>query len=114
MMTKKRKLSESIENAYADPKLLPILPSERLEPGKFEAQAWVDDTFYRKLDELRGEWRILVEKIGSVVSGTEKISESILLDEVSVQIGFNAKGKLVFVAEAGVNASFTLRMKIQK
>jgi len=73
----------------------------------------VGKTLTRKLSEVKDDWRIMSTHVIEMISATDtnigKAGYS--LDEVSVSLGFNAKGKLAFIAEAGVESSVTIVFK---
>ena len=89
---------------------IPFKPGSTMRPGDFQPHNFIDDTVYYKLDELKGQWNTLMKKIGDVVSGPSAFA-GLALDEITVKIGFNAKGKLVFIAEAGMDAAFEVSFK---
>ena len=57
--------------------------------------------------------RIITKQVFDMLSATNETTTKAgyTLDEVSVSLGFSAKGKLAFIAEAGVEASVTVKFK---
>lgn len=72
--------------------------------------------FGRKLEDLKVEWASAARQIEAMIraaetsSGTDP-STNFSVDEVTVSLGFNARGHLVFVAEAGVEPSVQITFK---
>src|SRR5689334_10229569 len=92
----------------ADEEVIPVKPSSHLSPGEFEAQNFFDDTVYYRLEDLREQWDALMAKVGRIVSSKVNFGD-LTVDEVTVKFGFNAKGKLVFLAEAGIDVAFEVK-----
>jgi hypothetical protein len=67
----------------------------------------------RKLGEVKEDWVVVMQQVSEIISGTDAHThaEGFRLSEVSVSLGFNAKGKLAFIAEAGVEASVSVTFK---
>ncbi len=66
--------------------------------------------FGRKLEDLNVEWARAARQIEAMIRAAETApgadsSADFSVDKVTVSLGFNAKGQLVFVAEAGVEPS---------
>ena len=66
----------------------------------------------RSLDELKDEWGQMMERLNSLVAATAvSATDSFAVDSLEFSLGFSAKGKLVFLAEAGVEATVKLVFK---
>ncbi len=67
----------------------------------------------KKAQEIKEDWENVMEELSFIIAETEK-STSInhyALDEIKVSLGFSAKGKIAFIAEAGVEASIEVTFK---
>ena len=82
--------------------------------GKVELhRETVGESLSRKVEEVKDDWRLVSAQVIEMISATDKNigAAGYSLDEVSVSLGFNAKGKLAFIAEAGVESSVTIVFK---
>lgn len=61
----------------------------------------------RPMDEVKQDWEKVLGQIQQLLSDTLTLPGPFELSEVGVELGFSAQGKLVFIAEAGVEASFS-------
>lgn len=95
--------------------IVPFLISDNIDVGSFEAHSRTKDTIYAGIKELKDEWNSLIESIYPMFEKMpSSLGDKIFIDEVNMQIGFNAKGKLVFVAEAGADVRFSVKFKINQ
>lgn len=86
-----------------------LAPGEAEQHGLKELAAGL---FGRKLEDVKADWERVSEQIRQMISATATSKpEGFRLDEVRVALAFNAKGKLVFVAEAGMEATVTLSFR---
>lgn len=69
-----------------------------------------DDVIGRKLEEFKSEWALKTQQIDEIIQAS-KSSANFPLDTVTVSLGFTAKGKLAFLAEAGLQGTITLTYK---
>ena len=67
----------------------------------------------RSLEHVKEDWKVVVGQVAEMVSGTDDrvTAAGYELSEVNISLGFNAKGKLAFIAEAGVEASVSIVFK---
>jgi hypothetical protein len=67
----------------------------------------------KKASEVKEDWNIMMAQLSDIMSNTEKTTESsrYQMDEITVKLGFTAKGKIAFIAEAGVEASIEVKFK---
>ena len=81
--------------------------------GEVELHSVGDDLLARSLEHVKDDWRIVSGQVLEMVSATNETTTKAgyKLDEVSIGLGFNAKGKLAFIAEAGIQASVTVKFK---
>lgn len=89
--------------------------SHQLERSELERHGLSDlggRRFGRKLEDLKGDWERVSHQITEWIEAARvRPPDDFDLDEVSVELGFNAKGQLVFVAEGGVQATVKLTLK---
>src|SRR5436305_3124921 len=65
----------------------------------------VADYFTRKKTEVREDWDHMVEQLTDMAKKLSATAGSFGVQEVEFQLGFSAKGKLGFIAEAGATGS---------
>jgi hypothetical protein len=91
-----------------------IVGSRPLRAGETRAQfASVTDIIKRPLDEVKAEWEAVFLKIQDLSASADRVQKpgGLRLDSISVALGFTAKGKLAFIAEAGIQATVTVTLK---
>ena len=95
---------------YDNPDLLPIKISRPHPTEDLVLHSGASDTVYRSLKALEGEWRDISNKMLEIVLSA---SESTLgdIESVTFSLGLNSKGKFVFLAEAGAEASISITFK---
>jgi|SRR5713101_80234 len=106
--SRKSKASDSAETVEF------IVASAALRAGETRAQlASPGDIIKRPLDEVKAEWEAVFSKIQELSASADKVSKpgGLRLDSISVALGFTAKGKLAFIAEAGIQATVTVTLK---
>jgi hypothetical protein len=88
---------------------------KHFEPGQVELHSLSDLTgklFGRKLEDVKADWRKVSLQVKEMMeSVVAQVPKGFTFETVEVSLGFSAEGKLVFVAEAGVEASVTLTFK---
>lgn len=86
-----------------------------LAAGEAERQGLMDDArglFGRKLKDVKADWERVSDQIQEMIAATASSKPAGFgLDEVQVSLAFNAQGKLVFVAEAGIEATVALTFR---
>lgn len=89
--------------------------SHQLEASELERHHLSDlgaRRFGRKLEDLQADWTRVSQQIAEWIevarAGPLRHFD---LDQVTVELGFNAKGELVFIAESGVQPTVTLTFK---
>jgi hypothetical protein len=89
--------------------------SLQLKPGELKThglEVIADRLFGRKLVDIEAEWTKVMRQIRKMLEAAyEKAPKGFNLDSVDIALGFNAKGKLVFIAEGGVEATVTVKFK---
>ena len=85
----------------------------RPAPGTAEEHGWREAFgLVRHIDDVKADWSHVFLQVVNLVSATQETAPvGYHLDEVKVSLGFDAKGKLAFIAEAGVNASVEVTFK---
>jgi|SRR3954454_6993576 hypothetical protein len=76
-------------------------------PGEFDVHSGFGGKIVRSLTEVKEDWRLILGQVADIVSsGTDQVaSRGLRFKEVEVSLGFDAKGRLAFIAEAGVQAT---------
>lgn len=104
------------ENAQGEEVVLFQGPTtSQLTPGEFEQHGLVDmarGLFGRKIEEVKADWKRVSTQVKEMIEATESAQPSGFgLDSVTISLGFNAKGQLVFIAEAGIEATVSVTFK---
>lgn len=83
-------------------------------PGEVEYQRGPGDLLKRKLTDVRSDWEAVMGQVAELLaSSRDTIKQSgWAMEKVEVGLGFNAKGHLGFIAEAGLDAS--VKVTIQR
>jgi hypothetical protein len=84
-------------------------------PGQVQLHG-VGERLTRTLTEVKQNWRLVVGQVAAIVdagSGTS-FPEGIALREVEVSLGFDARGRLAFIADAGVQATIVVRFDVRR
>lgn len=64
------------------------------------------------VDEVKADWQKVSQQIQQMIDATTSVgSKNFAIDSVEVSLGFTAEGKLVFIAEAGVEATVSVTFK---
>ena len=75
-------------------------------------QGVVGRVFGRPLQDVEADWNRVLGQVSSILESAIPGSfNGYDLDTVSIALGFNAKGGLVFIAEAGIQVSVTVTFK---
>ncbi|MGH9893554.1 MAG: Pepco domain-containing protein [bacterium] len=107
-------MSKAEKKTDRDPNEILFITRTTLAPGEVELHRGVPgETLKRTLDEVREDWKMVSAQVIDLMSATDSAASPapFQIDEVSVSLGFNAKGKLAFLAEAGVESSITVSFK---
>jgi hypothetical protein len=104
-------VSDTPEIKGTDDDYLPVLAASRLGESDFAAHGAGEDTVLYSIAALSGEWNRIIRKLSDIFAISTTDAGGIRVEEISVQVTFNAKGKLVFVAEAGVTGAISIKLK---
>jgi hypothetical protein len=90
-----------------------FITGARLAPGEVEIHKGAAERIVRSLAEVKEDWRRVVQQVAEMISsGTDQVAgRGYRLSEVSVSLGFDARGKLAFIAEAGVEATVSVKFE---
>jgi hypothetical protein len=83
-------------------------------PGSSEDHAladWFEGLIPRKKEEVKQDWHRVMGQIQELLQDVSLVPANFQLDEVVFELGFSAQGKIVFVAEAGVDATVSVTFK---
>ena len=83
-------------------------------PGSSEDHAltdWFGGLVPRKKEEVKQDWHRVIGQIQELLQDVSLVPANFQLDEVVFELGFSAQGKIVFVAEAGVDATVSVTFK---
>jgi hypothetical protein len=67
----------------------------------------------RKASEVKEDWNNMMNQLNDIMANSEKAAGAgrYEMDEIAVKLAFTAKGRLAFIAEAGVEASIEVKFK---
>lgn len=88
-----------------------------LKPGEVEEHAFgiekiTDRLFGRRIEEVKADWQRVSGQIQQMLQAIASVAaENFAMDTVEISLGFSAQGKLVFIAEAGVEATVSVTYK---
>jgi hypothetical protein len=84
-----------------------------LEAGEVEIHKGVAEKVVRSLADVKEDWRLVVDQVAEIFgTGTDQVaSRGYRLSEVEVSLGFDARGRLAFIAEAGVRATVSVKFE---
>ena len=83
-------------------------------PGSSEDHAmsdWYRNLIPRKKEEVKADWNRIVRQIQELLQDVALPPSDFQLDEVTFELGFNAQGKIVFIAEGGIEATLSMNFK---
>lgn len=111
-MAKSRRVTREAE-VSAD--LVLFQGKTRLAPGDVHLHGLTslsERVFGRKLTDVKKDWARVTAQIKELLDATsERAPSGFALESIEVSLGFSAKGQIVFIAEAGVEASVTVTFK---
>lgn len=99
-----------MEDKTQDVDTVYFVGKSRLAPGQVDLHRSGSEALARSLEEVKTDWEVITTQISRIVSNTSR-SLAYSIDEIEISLAFNAKGKLAFIAEAGVEASIKLKLK---
>lgn len=87
--------------------------SHQMERSELEREGLTDlggRRFGRKVEEITRDWQRISRQISQWFQAVDP-PPGFEFDNVTVSLGFNARGELVFVAEGGVQPTVTFTLK---
>lgn len=101
--------------AFDDPTIVLFQRAMTLQPGEVRlhgVKEVAERVFGRSLEDVKADWRKVTGQIREMMNAVEaEAVRGLALDTVTVSLGFSLQGKLVFIAEAGVEASVSMTFK---
>src|ERR1700686_1041710 len=85
-----------------------------LELGETEDQFGeaLKNLFARKVSDVKADWDRVFKQLNEMLSSAaQTVTDNFALESLELSLGFNAQGKLCFIAEAGVEATITMVLK---
>jgi len=96
-------------------KMVPFVGPNKLRPGEGEAHGLKDiigSSFTRPLESVTKEVTDVMSSIQEILAAIKtKKPLGFGLDTIDISLGFDAKGKLSFIAEGGVQATVKIIFK---
>jgi len=80
-----------------------------LQPGEELDYGRVADFFGRAKQDVEAEWQAMVGNIQQLLARLTAITGEYSLDDIEIELGFSAEGRLGFIAKAGATGSVTLK-----
>jgi hypothetical protein len=72
----------------------------------------MDKIFGRTVDEVKADFDKVSDQLDTILATAfSKVTAGMAVDAVEIALGFTAAGKLAFIAEAGVEASVTVKFR---
>jgi|SRR4051812_33614135 hypothetical protein len=84
-----------------------------LRPGEVQAHSGTVERVVRSLGDVKKDWQVVIGQVAEMIGSSDGqvAQRGFRLSEVEVALGFDARGKLAFIAEAGVEATVTVRFE---
>lgn len=84
-----------------------------LRPGEVQVQSGRAERVIRSLGDVKKDWQRVIGQVAEMIGSSdgEFAERGFRLGEIEVELGFDARGKLAFIAEAGVEATVTVRFE---
>ena len=96
-------------------KSVPFVGPNKLRPGEGEAHGLkdiIDRSFTRSLGSVTEEVTNVMSSIQEILGNMKtKTPLGFGIDTIDISLGFDAKGKLAFIAEGGVQATVKISFK---
>ncbi len=99
------------DSPFEDPKWVVFGGQPSPEPGKAAEHGAFDafqKLFARDITDVQADFGRVTQQLKLLVDGIPHRVSVFEIDEVSIELGFSASGKLVFIAEAGVEATVSV------
>ena len=107
--------AEIVEDIFQDSDIVVFQGADSLDPGAVELHGLKEATgrlFGRRIHDVSADWRRVFAQMRQMLDETgSEVPRAFELDTVTISLGFSAHGRLVFVAEAGVEASIGITFK---
>jgi hypothetical protein len=110
--------------AWADPEIVWFAGEERLqtlpgivtfaEPGVHGLSHIFGNIFGRRKEDVEADWKKVCGQITSIIDNELPVAKDFSLDEVTFDLGFSAEGHLLFIAQAGVKTSISVKFTRRK
>jgi hypothetical protein len=117
---KKSKPSSIAHKANVDDPDIVLFQGEKpvAKAGSVELHLFGSDTpgtlFGRSVDDVKKDFEKVSGQVEQILDNAfTKPPKGVRFESVEISLGFTAKGKLAFIAEAGVEASVTVTFKRQ-
>ncbi len=86
--------------------------AESLPPGAVELHSFGSASaklFGRSLEDVKADWKKVTGQVKEMMDSiVPEVPKGFTFESIEVSLGFSAEGKLVFIAEAGIEASVSL------
>jgi hypothetical protein len=100
---------------FENPNLVVFQGPTELQPGDVELHGLRDTVgklFGRTLEDVKADWQRITAQVGQMMESTAATSvKGFGLETLTIRLGFNGHGRLVFIADAGIEASVEMAFK---
>jgi hypothetical protein len=118
-MRKKQNKSTTPKASVDDPGIV-LFQGEKVVPkaGAVELHLFGSDTpgtlFGRSVDDVKKDFEKVSGQVEQILENAfTRVPKGLRFESVEISLGFSAKGKLAFIAEAGIEASVAVTFKRQ-
>ena len=108
------KMSLSTEQGQAGPEVMVFSSGYRTPVGVTEQHGLgdtVERLFRKSTEEVKANWLQAVEQMRLLVAAAENLPDNYELSEIEFKLGFTAAGTIVFIAQAGIEATISATFK---
>jgi hypothetical protein len=106
--------------AWSDPEIIWFAGAQQLdalsivEPGAHGLSHIFGSIFGRKKEDVEADWKKVCGQITSIIDNELPAAKDFRLDEVTFDLGFSAQGRLLFIAQASVKTSISVKFTRNK
>jgi hypothetical protein len=107
-------MTEAPAPQFEDPQWIVFGGKPTPEPGMAPEHSAFDalrKLFARNLDDVKADFTRVSNQLTALVDALPDAVSGFEVDELSIELGFSASGKLVLIAEAGVEATVSVTFR---
>ena len=107
-------MSDTEVDLFHDPAWVIFGGRPQPEPGRAEEHGIFDPLARlvgRRVEDVQVDFQQTSEQLAQVVGALRSSVEGYEIDDITLSLGFSATGRLVFIAEAGIEATVSVTYK---